>query len=151
VIGTFTPGGTTYTAFTAGFTVAAGNHTVTFVGTDPNGGDNTPFLDPLQILPQKHKPAPPPAPPRKRSAPVPCPAPRSSSRSAPLAAAAGAAGASSPSGRRSGDAHDQATRREPSSAQRLTRWRSPRLSSRAAARWRAADCRRGSARPSSPS
>src|SRR5262249_30352666 len=43
VIGTFTPGGTTYTAFTAGFTVAAGNHTVTFVGTDPNGGDNTAF------------------------------------------------------------------------------------------------------------
>jgi hypothetical protein len=45
VIGTFTPGSTTYTAFSASFTVTGGNHTITFVGTDPNGGDNTAFID----------------------------------------------------------------------------------------------------------
>jgi hypothetical protein len=50
VIGTFTPGGTTYTAFSASFTVAAGNHTIKFAGTNPNGGDNTAFIDQLQIL-----------------------------------------------------------------------------------------------------
>jgi hypothetical protein len=50
VIGTFTPGSTTYTGFSASFTVTAGNHTITFVGTNPNGGDNTAFIDQVQIL-----------------------------------------------------------------------------------------------------
>jgi hypothetical protein len=30
--------------------VTAGNHTITFAGTDPNGGDNTAFIDQVQIL-----------------------------------------------------------------------------------------------------
>jgi hypothetical protein len=50
VIGTFTPPGTSYTSFTTNnFTVSAGAHTVTFKGLNPQGGDNTVFLDQVQI------------------------------------------------------------------------------------------------------
>jgi hypothetical protein len=51
VVGTFTPGSTSYTAYTtASFTVTAGSHTITFLGTDPDGADkdNTAFID--QVL-----------------------------------------------------------------------------------------------------
>jgi uncharacterized repeat protein (TIGR01451 family) len=50
VVGTFTPSGTAYTALTTGvFAVAAGVHTVAFVGLNPNGGDNTAFIDQASI------------------------------------------------------------------------------------------------------
>jgi N-acetylneuraminic acid mutarotase len=45
VVGTFTPTGTAYAVYTATFQVTAGAHTLTFVGLDPDGGDNTAFLD----------------------------------------------------------------------------------------------------------
>jgi len=48
VVGTFTPASASYTAYTtASFTVTAGAHTITFVGTDPDGGDkdNTALID----------------------------------------------------------------------------------------------------------
>jgi hypothetical protein len=46
VLGTFTPGSASYTTYTTdSFTVTAGSHTISFVGLDPNGGDNTAFLD----------------------------------------------------------------------------------------------------------
>jgi uncharacterized protein (TIGR03118 family) len=50
VVGTFTPGDTSYAAFTtANFTVGAGTHTIAFQGLDPNGGDNTAFVDNVQL------------------------------------------------------------------------------------------------------
>ena len=51
VIGMFTPGGIAYTTEkTSSFTVASsGSHTLTFVGLDPNGGDNTAFIDQVLI------------------------------------------------------------------------------------------------------
>jgi hypothetical protein len=54
VVGTFggPDMGTDYALYsTDGFTVAAGTHTVAFVGLDPNGGDNTAFLDLVQLNP----------------------------------------------------------------------------------------------------
>jgi hypothetical protein len=46
VVGTFTPAGTSYSAYTTdSFTVTAGYHTISFVGLNPNGGDNTAFID----------------------------------------------------------------------------------------------------------
>jgi hypothetical protein len=46
VVGTFTPDGTSYAAYTTdSFTVTAGAHTIQFVGLDPDGQDNTAFLD----------------------------------------------------------------------------------------------------------
>jgi subtilase family serine protease len=46
VLGTITPSGTSYATYTTvSFTVTAGNHTIAFVGLNPNGGDNTAFLD----------------------------------------------------------------------------------------------------------
>jgi hypothetical protein len=46
VVGTFTPSGTNYSAYTtASFTVTAGLHTIRFVGLNPNGGDNTALID----------------------------------------------------------------------------------------------------------
>jgi sugar lactone lactonase YvrE len=46
VLDTFTPASTSYSPYaTAGFTVAAGRHTIAFVGTNPDGGDNTAFID----------------------------------------------------------------------------------------------------------
>jgi hypothetical protein len=45
-VGTFTPGSASYTAYTtASFTVTAGSHTIRFVGLDPDGQDNTAFID----------------------------------------------------------------------------------------------------------
>jgi archaellum component FlaG (FlaF/FlaG flagellin family) len=50
VVGTFTPADVTYTTLTTdSFTVDAGTHTLTFVGLDPNGGDNTAFIDAVQV------------------------------------------------------------------------------------------------------
>jgi hypothetical protein len=50
VVGTFTPASTTYAAYSTGsFTVAAGAHTIAFVGLDPDGQDNTAFLDQVLI------------------------------------------------------------------------------------------------------
>jgi hypothetical protein len=50
-VGTFTPAGTAYQTFTtAAFTVAAGSHPITFVGLNPNGGDNTAFIDNVQVM-----------------------------------------------------------------------------------------------------
>jgi uncharacterized repeat protein (TIGR01451 family) len=57
-VGTFTPGSTSYANFTTGvFTLAAGIHIIGFVGLDPNGGDNTAFIDQVTLA------APPPPPP----------------------------------------------------------------------------------------
>jgi hypothetical protein len=50
VVGTFTPTGTSYTAYTtAAFTVSAGSHTVAFLGLDSTGGDNTALVDAVQV------------------------------------------------------------------------------------------------------
>jgi uncharacterized repeat protein (TIGR01451 family) len=44
--GSFTPAGITYaTLTTSKFTITAGVHTIAFVGLNPNGGDNTAFID----------------------------------------------------------------------------------------------------------
>jgi hypothetical protein len=60
VVGTFTPGSTNYASYTTNaFNVTAGNHTVAFIGLDPNGGDNTAFIDAASI--QIPSPPPPPA------------------------------------------------------------------------------------------
>jgi|GEM_PF-375863 len=60
VVGTFTPAGTSYANFTTTvFTLAAGVHTVGFVGLNPNGGDNTAFIDQVALI----VPPPPPPPP----------------------------------------------------------------------------------------
>jgi hypothetical protein len=51
VVSTFTPSDTTYRAYaTASFTVSAGAHTITFKGLDTAGGDNTAFIDAVQIV-----------------------------------------------------------------------------------------------------
>jgi hypothetical protein len=51
VVGTFTPADTSYRAYaTASFTVSAGTHTITFKGLDTAGGDNTAFIDAVQIM-----------------------------------------------------------------------------------------------------
>jgi hypothetical protein len=54
VVGTFNNlTGTGYNTLTTGsFAVTAGNHTVTFQGTNLNGGDNTAFIDNVMINPQ---------------------------------------------------------------------------------------------------
>src|SRR5262249_14506329 len=50
VEGQFTPTGTVYSGYTTtAFTVPAGYHTLTFVGLNPTGGDNTAFVDQVQI------------------------------------------------------------------------------------------------------
>jgi len=51
VIKSNAPGGTSYTAQTATFTATAGFHTIAFVGTNLNGGDNTVFIDNLSFNP----------------------------------------------------------------------------------------------------
>ncbi len=46
VVGTFTPSGTTYQTYTtSAFSVAAGVHTIKFLGLDSAGGDNTAFVN----------------------------------------------------------------------------------------------------------
>jgi hypothetical protein len=50
VVGTFTPASTSYAAYTTNsFTLTAGSHTIAFIGLDPNGGDNTAFIDNVQL------------------------------------------------------------------------------------------------------
>ena len=50
-VGTFTPSGTTYqTSMTSSFTVAAGAHTIQFVGLDSAGGDNTALIDQILVI-----------------------------------------------------------------------------------------------------
>ncbi|MFO0957376.1 MAG: RHS repeat-associated core domain-containing protein [Isosphaeraceae bacterium] len=50
VVGVFRPGGTSYAAYrTDDFTVSAGTHTISFVGLNPNGGDNTALIDAVAI------------------------------------------------------------------------------------------------------
>ena len=50
VVGTFTPTGTRYAVYTTvAFTVTAGAHTITFQGLDSVGGDNTAFLDEIEL------------------------------------------------------------------------------------------------------
>ena len=45
-VGTFTPAGTSYAGYsTVAFPVTAGSHTITFVGLDLDGLDNTAFID----------------------------------------------------------------------------------------------------------
>jgi streptogramin lyase len=48
-VGTFTPSGTGYSSLSATFSVAAGPHTITFQGLDSAGGDNTAFIDNVQL------------------------------------------------------------------------------------------------------
>jgi hypothetical protein len=49
-VATVTPTGPTYATYTTGtFAVNAGSHTVTFVGLDPLGGDNTALIDQVQL------------------------------------------------------------------------------------------------------
>ncbi len=64
VVGTFTPSGTGYALYTTNvFTVTAGTHTVEFLGLNPNGGDNTAFLDNAGIaVATPPPPSPPPSP-----------------------------------------------------------------------------------------
>jgi hypothetical protein len=51
-VGTFTPQDTTYRSYTTPtFTASAGPHTVTFIGLNSNGGDNTAFIDGVTIQP----------------------------------------------------------------------------------------------------
>ena len=51
-IATYNPGSgaTAYTTYTASFTAAAATETLAFVGTDLGGGDNTVFIDNVQII-----------------------------------------------------------------------------------------------------
>lgn len=50
-IASFNPpqGTASYTLYSASFTATAASHTLSFVGTDHNGGDNTVFLDDVQV------------------------------------------------------------------------------------------------------
>ncbi len=46
VVGTFTPSGIDYAVYTTdSFHVTAGAHTITFLGLNPDGGDNTALID----------------------------------------------------------------------------------------------------------
>lgn len=50
VVGTITPSSTTYGLYqTPLFTVSSGPHTIEFLGLNPNGGDNTVFVDEVQV------------------------------------------------------------------------------------------------------
>ena len=45
------PSGTDYSAYaTSTFAVGAGSHTITFKGLDSAGGDNTAFIDNVQLV-----------------------------------------------------------------------------------------------------
>ena len=53
VVATVTPSGSGFAPYaTHPFTVTAGSHTITFVGLNPQGGDNTAFLDNSAVLEQ---------------------------------------------------------------------------------------------------
>jgi len=61
--GTITPVGTTYANYTSSpFSVGAGSHTISFVATDPLGGDNTAFIDNVQVTTATPTPTPTPTP-----------------------------------------------------------------------------------------
>jgi hypothetical protein len=50
VVGIFNPSSTNYETYTSSaFTVTAGTHTISFVGLDSVGGDNTAFIDNVQV------------------------------------------------------------------------------------------------------
>jgi len=50
LLGTFKPGGTNYATYaTQPFLATAGTHTLTFVGLDTAGGDNTAFIDDVHL------------------------------------------------------------------------------------------------------
>jgi hypothetical protein len=50
LVSDFTPVGSSFAAYNSGpFQVTAGVHTISFVGTDPDGRDNTAFVDQVQI------------------------------------------------------------------------------------------------------
>ena len=52
IVGIFNPISTSYTSFTTtNFIVTAGSHTVTFAGIDPDGQDNTVFIDMVRLNP----------------------------------------------------------------------------------------------------
>ncbi len=51
LVGTFTPSGTSYSAFTTGtFFEPAGAHTIEILGLDPHGGDNTALVDEVSFV-----------------------------------------------------------------------------------------------------
>ena len=51
VVGKFTPSSATYATYVLGpINLAAGGHTITFVGVDPSGADYTALLDQASIL-----------------------------------------------------------------------------------------------------
>jgi hypothetical protein len=51
-VGTFTPSGSGYQSFTtSSFPVTTGNHTLSFIGLNPQGGDNTAFVDAVTVQP----------------------------------------------------------------------------------------------------
>jgi len=50
VVGTYAPTSLSWLTFTTNlFTVTAGTHTITFKGLDTKGGDNTAFIDNVQV------------------------------------------------------------------------------------------------------
>jgi RHS repeat-associated protein len=52
VVGTFTPSGTSYASYsTPSFAVAAGSHTIKFIGLNSLGGDDTSFIDSVAVAP----------------------------------------------------------------------------------------------------
>ncbi|MBL8798756.1 MAG: protein kinase [Planctomycetia bacterium] len=56
-VGEFTPLGNTYTAqVTGNFTLSAGSHVITFEALNPRGGDNTAFVDQVQLAPAQAAP-----------------------------------------------------------------------------------------------
>jgi len=50
VVGVFEPAGYRYREMRATFTAAAGTHTLTFIGLDTVGGDNTAFIDKIRLF-----------------------------------------------------------------------------------------------------
>jgi hypothetical protein len=51
-VGTFTPAGSSYAlSSTSTFTLTSGTHTITFQGVDSAGGDNTAFIDAVNLAP----------------------------------------------------------------------------------------------------
>ena len=60
VVGSFAPAESaqSYALYTASFTASsASSHTIEFVGTDANGGDNTIFIDEVSLAPSSAKAA----------------------------------------------------------------------------------------------
>lgn len=51
VITTNAPGSTSYTTYTASFVASSSSHTLSFIGTDLAGGDNTVFIDNVSFTP----------------------------------------------------------------------------------------------------